>query len=101
MNSVNKPKFKLGQTVATPAALAALQESNESATSFLQRHVTGDWGDLCEEDKKLNDEAIANEGDADKQQRVLSVYHTSKGVKLYIISEHDRSVSTILLPEEY
>jgi len=101
MTTANKAKFQLGQVVATQGALAALEDAQQSALPFLQRHVAGDWGEVCDEDKKLNDEAIAYEGDSDKQQRVLSVYHTSKGVKLYIISEWDRSVTTLLLPEEY
>jgi hypothetical protein len=102
MNSDNKPKFKLGQTVATPGALAALEKSSESALSFLLKHQSGDWGsELCEDDKKLNDEAVAHEGDLDQQQRVLSCYRTSKNERLWLITEWDRSVTTILLPDEY
>ena len=100
MNST-KHKFNLGQTVATPGALAALQDSNESALPFLQRHQSGDWGEICEDDKKLNDEAISHEGNPDQQQRVLSAYRTAKNEKLWIITEWDRSVTTILLPDEY
>ena len=101
MNSHNKIKFKLGQTVATPGALAALEKSNQSALPFLLRHQTGDWGEVCEDDKKLNDEAISHEGDPDQQQRVLSCYRTSKNERIWVITEHDRSVTTILLPDEY
>jgi hypothetical protein len=100
MNSA-EPKFNLGQIVITQGALAALKDSNESALPFLQRHASGDWGDICEEDKKLNDEAIAHEGDLDRQQRVLSAYVTAKNEKIWIITEWDRSVTTILLPDEY
>lgn len=100
MNSV-KPKFNLGQVVITQGALAALNASNQTALPFLQRHQSGDWGEVCEEDKKLNDESIAHEGNEDKQQRVLSCYRTSKNERLWIITEWDRSVTTILLPEEY
>ena len=101
MNSDNKPKFKLGQTVATTGALAALEKSNESALPFLLKHQAADWGDVCKEDKELNDQAIAHEGDLDQQQRVLSCYITSKNEKLWVITEYDRSVTTILLPSEY
>jgi len=101
MNSVNKPKFRLGQTVATPGALAALKESNQSASPFLLKHQSGDWGEVCDEDKKLNDEAVAHEGNPDQQQRVLSCYRTAKNERIWIITEWDRSVTTILLPEEY
>ena len=101
MNSDNKIKFKLGQIVATQGALAALKESNQSALPFLLKHQTGDWGEVCEDDKKLNDEAVAHEGDADQQQRVLSAYKTSKNERIWIITEYDRSVTTILLPDEY
>lgn len=100
MNDVG-PKFKLGQIVATPGALAALQEAGQSAIPFLQRHVSGDWGEICDEDKKLNDEAVSHEGDEDRMGRVLSCYRTAKNERIWLISEHDRSVTTLLLPEEY
>ena len=98
---VAAPKFRLGQIVAAPGALAALEDSAESPVTFLHRHQTGDWGDLCEDDKRVNEEAIAHEGDPEKQSRVLSAYMTAKKVKLWIITERDRSVTTILLPSEY
>lgn len=95
MIAKNEPKFPLGQIVATPGAIEALTDSGESAAQFLHRHVNGDWGDLCEEDKQLNDEAIEN------GSRILSAYRTKKNVKLWIISEQDRSSTCVLLPEEY
>lgn len=100
MNSV-KPKFNLGQVVITQGALAALEDSSQSASPFLKRHQSGDWGEVCEDDKKLNDESVAHEGDEDQQQRVLSCYRTTKNERIWIITEWDRSVTTILLPEEY
>jgi hypothetical protein len=100
MDSV-KPKFELGQIVATQGALAALKDSNELALPFLLKHQSGNWGEVCEEDKKLNDEAIAHDGDPDQQQRVLSVYRTAKNEKIWVITEWDRSATTILLPDEY
>ena len=90
-----KPKFSLGQVVATPGALEALQQANQKSTDFLRRHVSGDWGELCEEDKELNDQALHDDS------RILSAYETAKGAKIWIITEADRSATTLLLPEEY
>ncbi|QXW20355.1 hypothetical protein KXJ72_17465 (plasmid) [Comamonas aquatica] len=88
------PKFPLGQLVITPGASNALDGDHISARSFLQRHSACDWGDVCEEDKEANDSALQN------NTRLLSVYH-KKDIKFYVITEHDRSMTTILLPEEY
>ena len=94
-------KFALGRLVATPGALEALGTSGETALPYLARHRAGDWGEVCDEDKRLNDEAVAHEGDPDRQSRVLSAYRTTGGVKLWVITEWDRSVTTLLLPDEY
>ena len=94
-------KFRLGKVVATPGALKALQDAGQNAAHFLEMHQSGAWGDMDREDRRLNDEAIAHEGDPDRQQRVLSSYQTSLGTKIWIITEWDRSATTILLPEEY
>jgi hypothetical protein len=75
--------------------LAALEESGESAGSFIRRHHTGDWGDVCADDAEANREAHQ------VGFRIFSVYHTAKGVKIYVITEQDRSSTCILLPEEY
>jgi len=101
MKFTSNPKFRLGRIVITPGAISALSNSQENPKVFLKRHQSGDWGDLCDEDKKTNDEAISHEGNSDKQQRVMSAYKTSKGEKCWIITEHDRSVTTLLLPDEY
>ena len=93
MNS--NAKFPLGQVVATPGVLRALTESGESPTTFLERHVRGDWGDVDAEDSQANDEALVNGG------RLLSAYKTLKGERIWIISEADRSSTCVLLPEEY
>lgn len=87
--------FPLGQTVATPGALTALGEAGDNPTTFLTRHQAGDWGEVCEDDRKENELSL--------QQgfRLLSIYRTSKGVRLWVITEADRSATTILLPEEY
>jgi hypothetical protein len=87
--------FSLGQVVATPGALTALQKAGQLPQEFLARHVQGDWGELCEEDRQEN--ALSLE----RGFRLLSRYNTSAGEALYVITEADRSVTTLLLPEEY
>jgi hypothetical protein len=90
-----RPKFPLGQIVATPAALDAIQDAGQSAAFFLDKHVQGDWGSLCPEDREANDEALGT------GTRLLSTYKTLKGCWIWIITEADRSVTTLLLPDEY
>jgi hypothetical protein len=87
--------FRLGQTVATPGALATLEAAGQHPFLFLARHARGDWGELCPADKRANDRAL-REGD-----RLLSAYKTSTGERLWVITEADRSATTILLPSEY
>ena len=87
--------FQLGELVATPGALEALEHAGQSPLEFLDRHRKGDWGEVCPEDWALNDEAL-KEG-----TRLLSAYRTVKDERLWIITEADRSCTTILLPEEY
>ena len=87
--------FSLGQVVATPGALTALQKAGQLPQEFLARHVQGDWGDLCEQDRQEN--ALSLE----RGFRLLIRYNTSAGEALYVITEADRSVTTLLLPEEY
>ena len=88
-------KFPLGRVVATPDALEALQKAGQSPAFFLDRHAVGDWGSVCEEDKQANDEALVTGG------RLLSAYQTLKGVRLWVITEADRSSTCVLLPENY
>ena len=88
-------RFALGQTFITPGAEAALQIAGQTATEFLRRHMSGDWGELSDEDVKENEFSL-KEG-----LRLLSAYQTGKGQKLWIITEADRSATTILLPSEY
>ncbi len=90
-----KPLFDLGSLVSTPGALAALAKSGQTPLDFLLRHITGDWGDLEEEDLKENELSV-------KQGfRILSSYKTNAGQKVWVITDADRSVTTLLLPEEY
>jgi hypothetical protein len=91
----NRPLFSLGQIVSTPGALEALQQAGQAPLVFLNRHVRGDWGDVCAEDAEANLQSLKD------GSRLLSSYKTSKGVKLWIITEADRSSTCILLPEEY
>ena len=95
MIAARKPLFPLGRLVATPGALEALAKAGDDARVFLNRHVTGDWGIVCDEDANANDEAVKHGG------RLLSAYRTSMGVKLWVLTEADRSATTILLPSEY
>ena len=88
-------RFSLGQTVATPGAIDALAESGQTPTEFLSRHISGDWGEVDSEDRQTNEDALIH------GERLMSVYQTNKGIKIWIITEADRAVSTPLLPEEY
>jgi hypothetical protein len=90
-----QPLFKLGQIVSTPGFLEAIAQTDEDITAFLSRHLTGDWGDLCEEDKRANDYAIHG------RARILSAYHLADGTKFWIITEANRAATTFLLPSEY
>jgi hypothetical protein len=87
-------KFPLGQVVATRGAFPLTESHPTPIRWALDRHQAGDWGEVCAEDKAANDEALRDEG------RLLSVYLVG-GVKIWIITEWDRSATTILLPEEY
>ena len=94
------PKCPLGQIVATPGALQSLEESSQSPSDFLSRHVKGDWGDVCDEDGLLNDQSVID------GSRILSSYTTLQGVKLWVITEAAddngrRAATTLLLPSEY
>ena len=95
MENNRKQCLALGQVYMTPGVQQAIAESGENLWGFIRRHQSGDWGDVDVNDTQANDKALANDG------RLLSAYHTNKGVKLWIITEWDRSITTVLLPEEY
>ena len=96
MNSLpTVPLFPPGQIVATPGALRLLEETNKSPLEFLSRHLRGDWGDLSQKDK------IENELSLKKGLRLMSSYPITDREKLWIITEADRAVTTLLLTEEY
>ncbi len=86
--------LSLGRVLATPGALRALSEAGEDPMRLLARHATGDWGDLDGHDRRENGRSLKN------GWRVLSSYPVGDG-KVWVITEADRSCTTILLPEEY
>ena len=94
-NKDPKPLFSLGQLVGTPGALEALAHAEQEPLELLARHVSGDWGELEEEDRAENDFSVKND------LRILSAYTLESGVKVWVITEADRSATTILLPSEY
>lgn len=90
-----QPRLPLGRLLATPAAFEALQTAGVSIFALVNRHARGDWGDVSDEDRQHNDlAAIAG-------QRVLSSYPLLDGQKIWIITEWDRSATTVLLPDDY
>jgi hypothetical protein len=92
-------KFETGVITETIGVHNKRQEDmnfNDFAVSSLQRHLNGDWGDLCEEDKRANDFALRNGDD-----RLFSKYNFDEDTSIYIITEWDRSATTILFPDEY
>lgn len=96
-----RPKFNPGRIVATPGALEAIRASGQSAEIFVGAHLEGYWGrDLCEEDRLLNEAALTD------GSRILSVYRTLRGRRLYVITEAaddlgGRASTCLLLAEEY
>ena len=89
--------FELGRLVITPAAKAALDANGvrEILIALHERHAVGDWGEISDNDKEANDEAVKHGGDM-----ILSAY-VINSIRFWIITEHDRSVTTVLLPEDY
>ena len=94
-DSASRPLFGLGQVVGTPGALQALEEAGQLPVELLTRHATGDWGDLCDEDRAENELSV------EQGFRILSAYKLHTGTKVWVITEADRSATTFLLPEEY
>lgn len=88
-------RFPLGQLFMTPGAIEALEEASQRPEEFISRHARLEQGELCEDDHKENLFSV------DKSLRIFSAFKTSKGEKLWIITEGDRSATTVLLPSEY
>jgi hypothetical protein len=94
MNTASE-RFTLGQVVATPASLDLLEEHRRSAVEYLRRHTAGDWGDVDASDQQANEAAVRS------GNRLFSVYRITADLSIWIITEADRSATTILLPSEY
>ena len=89
------PLFPLGRVVATVGALARLVDSGQNPREFILRHACGDWGELDSHDQEANAEALEH------GLRIFSAYRASDGTKIWVITEADRSSTTVLLPDEY
>jgi len=97
---IRKPLFELGQVVATPAALKAIEESGDEAGDFLNRHAFGDWGSVFDEERQRNDAAVRTGGP------LVSEYRTGNGIKIRLVTaaadrSGRRTTTTILLPAEF
>ena len=100
MTETTTPSFSIGALLSTPGALEAFNRNGQSPLELLRRHVAGDWGDLFEEDRQANEQALVD------GSRLLSAYHLKDGTKLWCITEAigengHREATTFLLPEEY
>lgn len=99
--TVNKPLFKLGQVLATPGAIEALEQSGQNVWELISLHMQGQWGQLSDEDRFLNDQAVQD------GSRILSAYILNDGkTKLWCLTEAtddhgNRAATTLLLPSEY
>jgi hypothetical protein len=93
MTTIDQSKFALGEVVITANAQQTIGAAD--VRRALARHASGDWGDLCAADRQENEFAL------DKHLRLFSAYQTADGIKFWIITEADRSVTTVLLPEDY
>lgn len=87
--------FDTGRVLVTCRVAGIMEDSADEIMACMDRHIQADWGDLSHEDRQANDHALGDGG------RLLSAYNLSSGVKIWIITEADRSSTTILLPEEY
>ena len=93
MTPSDSVKVPLGRTVATPAALGAV--SQPDIVAALRRHAVGDWGEIVAHDRAANDDALKS------NERILSVYRSGTGTTFWVLTEADRSVTTVLLPDDY
>ena len=100
MSSGSKPKFSPGVLLGTPGAMEAFEKNGQTPFEFLNRHLSGDWGDLDQDDRQANDQALVD------GSRILSAYRLKDGTKIWLITEAEnqtgrRESSTFLLPQEY
>ena len=96
LNLASQARFSPGQVVMTIGVDDLVQQGRLNPTPYLRRHLSGDWGDLSDDDRRLNDAALKSGED-----RLFSSYEVTRDLKLWIITEWDRSVTTLLLPSEY
>lgn len=95
METIIESKFDFGRVVATTTLANYCEKKGFSMLPYLIRHANGDWDDVCKEDWKSNDEALKN------GERLLSEYKLPDGRRIWIITEWDRSATTLLFPEDY
>tara|TARA_A100001391_G_scaffold65342_2_gene40962 strand:- start:2468 stop:2761 length:294 start_codon:yes stop_codon:yes gene_type:complete len=93
--TLSQPLFPAGDIVMTQGVSDLIQRGALNPSPYLQRHLAGDWGDLCDEDRRTNDAALKHD------DRLFSSYQVTPALKLWIITEWNRSVTTLLLPDEY
>ena len=96
LDLASQARFSPGQVVMTTGVDELVRQGRLNPTPYLRRHLHGDWGDLSGDDRRLNDAALASGED-----RLFSSYQVMPDLKLWIITEWDRSVTTLLLPSEY
>ena len=87
--------FELGKIAVTEGAAHAMRDTADSVEMFLARHQSGDWGDVSEETRLKNQEALSDGA------RLESVYHTSNGEKILVVTEADRALTSVMTPEEF
>jgi hypothetical protein len=100
MTTTSTPKFSCGTLLSTPGALEAFERNHQTPLDFLQRHLQGDWGELCNDDRQANVQALVD------GSRLLSAYRLADGTKVWVITEAvgekgHREATTFLLPQEY
>ncbi|WP_374562842.1 hypothetical protein [Ideonella sp.] len=96
LNLASQARFSPGQVVMTAGVDELVRQGRLNPTPYLRRHLHGEWGDLSDDDRRLNDAALQSGED-----RLFSSYQVTRDLKLWIITEWDRSVTTVLLPSEY
>ena len=96
LNRVSQQRFSPGQVVVTAGIDELVRQGQLNPAPYLRHHLGGDWGDLSDNDRRLNDAALKSGED-----RLFSSYQVTPDLKLWIITEWDRSVTTLLLPSEY
>ena len=96
LNLASQARFSPGQVVMTAGVDELVRQGRLNPTPYLRRHLHGDWGDLCDDDRQLNNTALKSGED-----RLFSSYQVTRDLRLWIITEWDRSVTTLLLPSEY